>query len=85
MVADHRQEVIRGDLGDALLGQERPQVKAFQGEGHVAVDFEGVHHLVAKAFQMDTQDLGRGEICGLGTWPSSHPVARSSTEYIGTF
>lgn len=57
MVTDDRQEVVGGDLGHALLGQERPQVQPFQGEGDVAVDLEGIHHLVPEALQVDAKDL----------------------------
>lgn len=60
VVADDRQEVIGRDLGDALLGQERPEVQPFQGEGDVAVDLEGVHDLVPEALQVDAQDLREG-------------------------
>ena len=57
MVTDNGQQVIGGDLGGALLGQERSEVKALQGERDVAVDFEGVHDLVAKALQVNAQNL----------------------------
>lgn len=57
MVTDEGQQVIGGDLGGAVLGQERSEFEALQWEGHVAVDLEGVHHLMAKTFQVDAQDL----------------------------
>lgn len=57
VVTDDRQEVVGGDLGHALLGQEGSQIQPFQGEGDVAVDLEGIHHLVPEPFQVDAKDL----------------------------
>lgn len=75
MVADDREEVIGGDLGRALLGEEGAQVKALEGEGHVAADLERVHDLVPKALQVNAQDLrwGGGERCwSFVGWPGAH-------------
>lgn len=57
VVTNDRQQVVCGDLGRALFGQERLHVEALQGEGHVAADLEGIHHLVAETFQMNAQNL----------------------------
>lgn len=57
VVTDDRQEVVGGDLGHTLLGQERSQIQPFQGEGDMAVDLEGIHHLVPEPFQVDAKDL----------------------------
>lgn len=57
VVTDDGQEIVGGDLGDTLLGQERSQIQPFQGEGDVAVDLEGIHHLVSEPFQVDAKNL----------------------------
>lgn len=57
VVTDDRQEIVGGDLGDTLLGQERSQIQPFQGEGDVAVDLEGIHHLVPEPLQVDAKNL----------------------------
>lgn len=78
MVADDREKVIGGDLGRALLGEEGAQVKALEGEGHVAADLERVHDLVPKALQVNAQDLrlrGRG---------ASHSWAGQGPMTLGT-
>jgi hypothetical protein len=57
MVTDDGQQVVGGDLGGAVLGQEGAQVQPLQGEGHMAAYLEGIHDLVSKALQVDAQDL----------------------------
>lgn len=57
VVANDWEQVVGGDLGWALFGQEGLHVEALQWEGHVATDLEGVHHLVPEAFQVDAQNL----------------------------
>lgn len=69
MVTNDREEVIGGDLGRALLGQKRAEVKSLKGERDMAADFEGVHHLMSEALQVDTQNL-RGEGRCQSRWAS---------------
>ena len=57
MVTDDGQQVVSGDLGEAILGQERLEVESLQWEGHVTVDLEGVHHLMTKTLQVNAQNL----------------------------
>lgn len=40
VVADDGEEVVGGDLGRALFGEEGAQVEPLEGEGDVAADFE---------------------------------------------
>lgn len=57
VVTDDGQQVVSGDLGRTLFGQERLHVEALQREGDVAADLERVHHLVSEALQVNAQDL----------------------------
>lgn len=59
VVTDDWQQVIAGGLGWAILGQERLQVQAVQGEGDVGAYLGGKHQLVSEALQVDAQDLER--------------------------
>lgn len=60
-------------IWDGTLGEEGAQVKALEGEGHVAADLERVHDLVPKPLQVNAQ--GSGEVergadhCGLARAP----------------
>lgn len=56
-MANDREKVVGGDLRCALLGQEGAQVETLEGEGDMAVDLEGVRHLMPEALQVDAQDL----------------------------
>lgn len=79
MVTDDRQEVVGGDLGHTLLGQEGSQVQPLQGEGDVAVDLEGIHHLVPEPFQVDAKDL---KDQGQRTSKSSFAMAALGAQHI---
>lgn len=59
VVADDRQQIIRGDLRRALLRQERLHVEALQREGHVVADLERIHDLVPETFQVNAKDLSQ--------------------------
>lgn len=77
MVTDDRQEVVGGDLGHTLLGQEGSQVQPLQGEGDVAVDLEGIHHLVPEPFQVDAKDLkDQGQRTPKGSFAMGAPGAQ---------
>lgn len=71
VVADDREEVIGGDLGRALLGEEGAQVKALEGKDTwLLILKEHVHDLVPKPFQVNAQDLGRRrEVLITVGWP----------------
>lgn len=79
MVTDDRQEVVGGDLGHTLLGQEGSQVQPLQGEGDVAVDLEGIHHLVPEPLQVDAKDL---KDQGQRTSKSSFAMAALGAQHI---
>lgn len=57
MVTNDRQQIVSGDLGWTLFGQERSHVEALQWEGDVAADLERIHDLVPEAFQVNAQNL----------------------------